>query len=324
MKKIILLMLVFLLTGCSSYTELNDLSIVNTLGIDYSNNKYNISLSVIEGNISDKSITYYKASASSLDEAIKNIYLTSHKKLYLSHIDLLILTDNSINYKLKEILDNFLKNNEYRNNFQVVLMNSNDMNTYFENNIASDEINKLINTNNLETGITSKKELETLLKEILIDNNSYLPTIIFNNDKLTLDGYTLIKNSKVYKRLDTEESIYLNILTNNINRSLIDGINIYDSNTSIKINKNKITFNINMTISDDDIDKINNLENNLLLFLEKNKEDNYDILKLEDKIKKNYYSYYKNNNNILDKIEFKINIKTKIQENYIRGGLNEE
>ncbi len=50
MKKIILLLFsILLLTGCSSYTELNDLGIVNLLGIDYKDNNFEVYVKVLEG-----------------------------------------------------------------------------------------------------------------------------------------------------------------------------------------------------------------------------------------------------------------------------------
>ena len=54
MKKIwILLIIIPLITGCSSYTELNDLGIVSLLGIDYQNNKYQVYVTIIEGKQDD-------------------------------------------------------------------------------------------------------------------------------------------------------------------------------------------------------------------------------------------------------------------------------
>lgn len=42
MKKIILLFMLLLLTGCKDYTEINDLGIISGMIIDYKDNKYEI------------------------------------------------------------------------------------------------------------------------------------------------------------------------------------------------------------------------------------------------------------------------------------------
>ena len=44
-KKIILVIFIFLLTGCYDYKELNDLAIISTIGIDKDKDDYKISCS---------------------------------------------------------------------------------------------------------------------------------------------------------------------------------------------------------------------------------------------------------------------------------------
>ena len=41
-KKIILIILILLLTGCSDYRELTDMAIVPSFAIDYKDNKYHV------------------------------------------------------------------------------------------------------------------------------------------------------------------------------------------------------------------------------------------------------------------------------------------
>ena len=57
MKKYLLLIISILLvmstTGCSSYTELNDLGIVSLLGIDYKNNNYQVYVTIMKGKQND-------------------------------------------------------------------------------------------------------------------------------------------------------------------------------------------------------------------------------------------------------------------------------
>ena len=316
-KKIIFLIVVLLLnTGCTSYTELNDLSIVNTLGIDYKDNKYIITLSIIEKDNDTDNIKVYTANNKNINKAINNIYLSSNKKLYLSHLDLLILTKDSIDYKINDIISYFLKNNEYRNNFQVIIMEKNDMNKFFINKNKSYKINNLIDINSKETAITYKKELESFFKDILIDNNSYLPTVTYKNN-LELNGYTLITNKKINKQLSNKENIIFNILNKHKGHAYINNINIYNSDIRIKTKKNIINYKIYLTTDTSNKKDIKKLENDFTTFL-----DNYryqDILKIKDLIKKNNYKYYKTNPDLLKKIKFKVKIINKKKNNYIKG-----
>lgn len=328
MKKIILLFsLIFIFTGCSSYTELNELNIVDTLGIDYVDNKYYLFMNVVDGSlendeIEEKFITY-QTNGDTLEECFHEIYLQSPKRLYLSHIDLLILTDGAINNKFKDIINNFLKNNEYRNNFSVVLLKDIDLDAFMKKQIPAKNVNNLIKTNHKETGITKQQDLESMMKELLIDNNTYLPTIQFINDEVVIDGFTLIKNYHVFEQLSELESIIFNLLQNEITKTYIKNNNILENQTIITTKKNNITFRLVTTIMEDnDFKKV--LKDDILAFLYKYQNKDYDILKLCEKIRRNDYNYYKKTYNLLPKLTYNIIFNTTEKENYLQGDFNEK
>lgn len=321
-KIIFLILLVFLSSGCSSYTELNDLSIVNTLAIDYKDNKYELILQIIEGiNNNDsieKEITTLSSNEKSLDESFNKLYINSKKKLYLSHIDLLILTEEAINNNLIEITTNFLENNEYRNNFNVVLLKDIPLKEFMENKVLAEDINNLVKTNQKETSITRTKDFEEMIKDLLINGNTYLPTISYHNNELSLKGYTLINNYKIYEELSYKDSILLNLLSNQVMRAYLNGNNIYDNQTIITTQNNNISFKFLTTI-DEDKDFINQTKIDLENFLKKYQEKDYDILKLTEKVRKNNYSYYKNTPDLLEKLTFNFTFILKEKENYLQG-----
>lgn len=321
-KIIFLILIVFLSSGCSSYTELNDLSIVNTLAIDYKDNKYELTLQIIEGiNNNDsieKEITTLSSNEKSLDESFNKLYINSKKKLYLSHIDLLILTEEAINNNLIEITTNFLENNEYRNNFNVVLLKDIPLKEFMENKVLAEDINNLVKTNQKETSITRTKDFEEMIKDLLINGNTYLPTISYHNNELSLKGYTLINNYKIYEELSYKDSILLNLLSNQVMRAYLNGNNIYDNQTIITTKNNNISFKFLTTIEEDK-DFINQTKIDLENFLKKYQEKNYDILKLTEKVRKNNYSYYKNTPDLLEKLTFNFTFILKEKENYLQG-----
>ena len=321
MKKLFLsLLLPFLLiTGCTSYTELNDLGLVSLLGIDYKDNKYQIYVTIMEGSQDDgmleKNQKYFYSEANSLEEAFQKITLQSDKKIYLSHIDCLLVTEDLINNKLKNVLMNFLSNNESRNNFNIVLIKDN-LETYFDEDITADKINKLILINSNESGTISEMDFELFLKNLLIDSNSTIPTISYNDNNLHVEGFTLIKDYMVYDSLSIEESFIFNLLNNKVEHAIFKNSTIYDSETIVNTNKNKVEFNISITT-----DKPNNINNDIKTLAKSlfnyYKDKNYDLFKLKNKIKQNDYLYYKNNRNLLESIEFSIKINTRLKNNYI-------
>jgi len=322
LKLVILIIISFLLTGCTSYTELNDLSIVSTIGIDYKDNKYELIINVIDGKLDDqeieKNITTFKSKKKTLEEAFNDIYLKSNKRLYLSHLDLLVLSEDAINKNFSNIITNFLENNEYRNNFNVILLHNFSLSEFMNQNIQADDINNLITTNQKETGFTIEKDFETIVKELLIDKNSYLPTISYQNNELVLNGFTLIKNYQVYKQLTLEESILLNLLQNKIHKAYLNNCNIFENQTMITTNKNNITFHFITTINKDN-DFEQKTKKQLSTFLIKYQNEGYDILKLTEKVRKNNYNYYKKNKDLLSKLTFNFTFKLKEKENYLQG-----
>lgn len=322
-KRLILLVLILLLaTGCTSYTELNELSIVNTLGIDYVDGKYHLIVNVIGGDFDDgkieKSITTYSSMEENLEQTFHYIYTNSNRRLYLSHIDLLILTEAAINEKFHEIIYNFLENNEYRNNFNVVLLKDTSLEDLMENKIPAEEINYLLETNYKETAITKPIDFENIIKDLLIDANTYLPTITYQDNNINLEGFTLIKNYKVYEQLTKEESVLLNLLNNQVKKSYLNGSNIFENQTLVKTNNNHITFQFRTNLlQDNDYEK--ETQKDLLNFLTKYQNKNYDILKLIEKVRKNDYSYYTKTDNLLQKLTFDFKFEIKIKENYLQG-----
>ena len=322
-KLLIISIITLLLTGCSSYIELSDLSIVNSLGIDYYDNKYYLTLSLIEGKNDDqqleKELTIYSASSTTLDGAFQKIYLTSSKHLYLSHIDLLIFSKNAVNNKLKDIIKNFLENNEYRNNFNVVILKDISISDFFKKKILAEDINYLLKTNEVETAITKIKDFENIMEELLIDGNTYLPTIYYKDGKLNLDGFTLINNYKVYEELTPEESIILNLLNNNTEKAYINNINILESSTKIATHNNEVNITIDLVINKNDKAFKSSLKNDIYDLVNKYCYDDYDILKLTERVRKNNYRYWKEQDNLLNKLKFNIEINTEVNKNYIKG-----
>ena len=323
MKKYLLLIISILLvmstTGCSSYTELNDLGIVSLLGIDYKNNNYQVYVTIMKGKQNDgtleKEQTYLYTEAKTIEEAFKKITLQSDKKIYLSHVDTLLLTKNLIDNHLKDIIHNFLNNNESRNNFYLVLLKD-DIKTYFDKEITAEEINKLVEINHKESGTISEIDFESFLRNLLIDNNTTIPTISYTDNHLNVEGITLIKNYKVFDTLGIEDSILLNLMNNQVKNATIEDIRIYDNETTIKTNKNKVTISLNITT--DNKDKLNTILKEsckkLLIYYQ---EQNYDLLKVSNKIKQNDFLYYKDTKDLLTKIQFKIKAKIKNKEKYI-------
>lgn len=318
-KKIFVLVSILLLTtSCNSYTELSDLGITSMLGLDYQNEEFIVYTTIIADRDNEENKEKYKtyhATGKTLEEAFENIYIQNSKKIYLSHMNLLVITEDLINNQLTTMIKHFLSNNEYRNNFQIVTIKS-KLEELFYQEITAEEINKLITINMEESGTTRSIDFETFLKDILIDHNTVLPTIKLENS-VFIEGFTLIKNNQIYDFLSNEDAILYNYLTNEIKKTTFQGITVYENETIITTKKNNIEISITSTINKQPELYQKELKTALLNLLTTYQQKQYDLLKLEYKIYQNDYSYYQKSQDVLNQLKFHIKIHPTIKNNYL-------
>ncbi len=97
MKKIIIIILIAIgaiLVKIPPYVELNNLAIIESIGISYNDENYTIwlkeMLPIKDQNGINYNFKYYKGSSNSIENAYKKIKSKTKKKLYLKRIKLLI------------------------------------------------------------------------------------------------------------------------------------------------------------------------------------------------------------------------------------------
>lgn len=322
-KFLILILLLIFTTGCVSYSELNELGIVDMILIDKDNSQYVVSLNMLTPTEDDlKSNKVYTTSDKSLDKCLTNLYLESNKKISFSHLELILFTTNLEKDDYDEVINLFLNRSDSRNTFSTVITNPK---TNLEN-YRKDDINSLININHENEGIVAIKQFDDVVKDILEIKNSYIPKID-DKDSIKIDGYYSIYNEN--KLLTKDESIGYNFITDNIikNEFEVNDINfkINYSKTNLKINKNKITINITTTYQImSNNTKIKDDKELDLLFQKGVKKyinsylalDNYNYF--SNLLKKYDYKYYKNNKDITFKFNIKIS-SNKINNSNIKG-----
>ncbi|MFC9539846.1 Ger(x)C family spore germination protein [Lysinibacillus sp. NPDC056959] len=125
----LLMILTLLLSGCWSKRELNELAIVAALGIDKVDNEFDISVQVvIPGEISSKQptsgrspvITYHSKGAT-VFEAIRKMTTLTARKLYFSHLQIVVLGDELATEGIGKPLDLISRDHEFRNDFDVIV-----------------------------------------------------------------------------------------------------------------------------------------------------------------------------------------------------------
>ena len=197
MKKVILIIIsIIILTYVNkgqNYTELNDLAIIKSIGITYKDNKYTIYATIIdeinEDNIPKTKVI--KTSNKEVKELFNDIKLLVNKEIYLSHIDLLIISETLKNDNYQEIINYFIENQEIRNDFICIF--SNEIEEVLKNS-KYDEVEELITTNK-----DSKNVINITFEEIIkdfLDTKSFKASYITYNKEIRFIDNILYKNNK--------------------------------------------------------------------------------------------------------------------------------
>ena len=336
-KIIIIMSFVFLLTGCFSYKEINDLAIVNAIGISKENDMFKITIQILNtkkpasvGGAENDSgdTTIFTGKGKTILEAIDKTSLKSPKTLYLSHLDLVIVDEEIAKKGLLEIIDFLARDNISSKEFNILITKDSPEDvlkiiTPLEISVSTN-IYKSITTSEENIGYTKQTRYDKLLKMILekginpsiggikvkgdlkegMDEDN-LSTSKASSDVI-LDGIAIFKSDKLVGWLNNKESSTFNFITNNIKKTVINipcndnyiGIKVLDSNSNIRPNLNNN--NLTITINIDIKASVNELNCNINL----NKKE---LVKLEKKINN---SLKKDINDLLDilKMEYKTDI----------------
>lgn len=331
MKKIIILVSIcFMIGGCFDYKELNDMSIVNGIAVDYQDNKYVVDLEInnsikqngdslvateiIEGINNNLALAY--------NEATQN----SNKLLYAEHVNLLLLSEEVAKKGINEIIDFFLRDITINNNYMVVITkNPKDILKIKKNNTSI--INVIVDTIKYDINTTYLNDLDLVAAKLLNEKvDLVLPYIEVENDNIIVnkiacfkkDKLKYIDDAKIYNfmihKIDSTDFIY----DNNV-------VNVYDQKIDYDINKDKITIKItgNGRIKEtdigynlkevDDYNKIEDLinikiEDEITKYLDNSFKREIDLLNLKDK-------YYKEFKRVKENIKYDVEAKITLNKN---------
>lgn len=326
MKKIIiLLILLFNVTACSNYHELNDLAIVSAMGIEKEDNKYKVTLEVYKevkesnSGSASKESQDISGTGKSIDEAINNSSFASEKLLYFSHIQAIIIDSDLAKEGIQSIMDYLSRNTEL--SFVSYIVVSDDKKPSeilskkeINNEIIGDAISSILNTTSQNnSAFVYNKYFEFLEQYINKNQDVYAPLIKVKDKQIVVKNLAIFKDDKMVDTLDSLETKAFSLLTNNTDSlyyklKFNDGyvvIRIFEGESKIKIRDGKLVIDINVTsdideantkidtLDDENIKKLNKqmesaIKNDIEKLLETLKDKNSDSLGLNDVIYKTY------------------------------------
>ena len=381
---ILVLTLIPLMTGCYNYQELNNLSIVTGTSIEKENDKYKVTIQVVNPKKNDDArssnqptfITYSQV-GNTLQEAYRNIVLTSSRRIYGSHINILIISEDIAEKDIRETIDFIFRNPEIRKEFYVLLSKTPskllELNTPITN-ISSSNIKDTLTADAIHLAASKQVTYNQMMNMYLNPNlEIVLPTIeiigedtkgddidnLKNTDPETdykLTGLAVFKENKILTTLKEKESIIYNIITNNINNTILkyecekdkyisNKISEISTSTEIDPKTNKLKLKIKGTATISEIHcnydltnpkTIKEIEKNINKQITKDTNNiikkfqnlNTDIFGFKDIYYKNNYKEFQNIKNNYDEtfknmqLEIKSNIKI-IAKGNVEGDIYE-
>ena len=281
-KKLLLIFVIFLLTGCYDHKELNNIAILTATEINKIDNEFIINAQVVNPQSPEKTINVqapfiiYTGKGKTIQEAYRQIKLQSSRYLYADHLRIIIINETIAKEDITQILDFYLRNPSIRTEFNVLIGRSNDILTVTTpiDQISSSSILDTLKTSNKYLGVSNLVTLnemasmylnpntEIILPSIKLENENNKTDTIENtedtkiNSMYKLEGLAVFKENKLQGYLTNNQSITYNIIKNNVSNSIITyeceknkylTIEMISSKSKMKINSQNIKININIS-----------------------------------------------------------------------------
>lgn len=269
-----MLTLLLFATGCWSRREMNDLAIVTGVAIDKIDNKYRVSVQVVDpteaagkkGTSGRAPVTLYDASGDTVFEVIRRMATVTPRKLYFSHLRIFVISEELAREGIGKVLDVFSRDQEARTDFYIVVSRGRtakeimSIMTPLEKNpsikmFTSLEVSEkawaptvAIQLDELITDIVSEGK-EPVLTGIHIKGNSVMGKrqenleVIDAPANLQYGGIAVFKKDRLIGWLTEEESIGFTNLTDRLDSTIIEiacgknekmGIEVIRSKAKIK------------------------------------------------------------------------------------------
>lgn len=250
MKKIfkitIFIIILFTLSGCFNYKEINDYAIVSGISIDENKeksvDKYKVGIQIMNAKKDEESdsslITFYEASGKTIYDALEKIMLDSPKELYLGHNEVIVISEdllkkeNPLNY-----LDYFMRDPESEKDAAVMVSKEKDASSILKiitplETLPSKNLRSTLSVADNFSGILTVVTIDEFISDLSnprteaiipsvkikgkINNGEKMDNIKESNPntKLTFDTLAYFKNNKLKGYLSTNESVGYNFLAN--------------------------------------------------------------------------------------------------------------
>ena len=221
MKKMIIpILILLLLTGYTPYVEVNDLVIVDMIGLEKVNDKYLLTVNTIKEEKTDNATkSIYQVSTfegNSLGSIFLKAKKINNKKAYYGHLKLVVFQSGLLD---KEII-NYFQKQFTQMNYLIVGTNS-DIKSLFKKYDSSSKIIKEINKKRIQVEKGKNKTVVLKLREI---KNKVIPV-----KKSDIDNINIEINCLYYLKAPIEKGDVIGNLKITLNEEVVEVVDIVNN-----------------------------------------------------------------------------------------------
>lgn len=253
-KILIMVVMLFSLCGCYDYRELNEIAIVSAIGVDKTDDGYKLVVQIMNtikesqntsSTGSQPKFITYTAEGKTVQWILRNFVLESPRRLYINHMQLLIISEDLAKDGISDILDWFARDSESRKQFYVLVSENNKTEDILNTLTSLETLNSKKIASNIDTdskflGVAEQTTFNKVLNSYLNNKQEIiLPTIKLkgnskNGDKssnieqstpdtqVLLSTMAVFKDDKMLGYLTKEEAIAMNFIRNTLKSTIID------------------------------------------------------------------------------------------------------
>ena len=329
-KIIILISFILLLGGCYDYKELNDMSIVSGIGIDYKDGKYIVDLEITKSSKDGSSTEIQTYLVSGEDENISDAFTIaknrSDKLVYMEHVEVLVLGKELCDKGIIEAIDYIIRDTGINNNYFIVVTDNPKelLNTKIENKSTAEVI---VNTVKYYYENTTLDDVDITASYMINEKEDIaFPYIKLEEENIIFNDILYFDDDKDVGFIDSKMFAFLKLDSTNINfTNNGNTISVYKKDVGYEVKDNEVIINIKVSatikeINKDtkltEVDSYSMLEDNFskvikqesMDFIKETLDKKSDLLGLEDI----YYKKYKKEN---DNMKYTINVDVTINRN---------
>ena len=247
---ILLIIILFVFTGCDTPDGIDHYNFVISVGIDKTEDnllKLSVQLpSVVSsssgssGSSQSSNYTIYSVEAQSIDEGITILDNFLNKQINLSHCSALVISEELAREGVKTIFNTFSNNTELRHNCKMIVSSSSAYdvlnNVSNSGEIFSSRLFKYLTNSTDYTGFTVDAEFGDFFKAL--HNDYYEPTAVYvkiSDNTVQIDGIAIFKKEYFVGHIDPISSMAHLITTDNLNKSVITLDNPFDTEEKIDL-----------------------------------------------------------------------------------------